>query len=269
MPGQPDAALRPRAEDLIATYTHGRKTQQRLHADIRLCACDKLARLHRLTFQPHDVRAARIVAPMPLHIDIARVIRALAKGGWVFFARVVRDLARGFEFGLSAGVLQEKRAPTGRDDERLVHQAEIARADEVILPGDTSIAGGRRGTGLQRGQHPLLTKSRPVLTTPAIACKPDDLLHEVPLPDRRAVKLQRLGLRSERHQIDTIRPHDRRAKDRLPAVDHLHHLARLPVQHIIKSRRRAKVQVVSRDGGRADVIDVLRTARALKTPPGF
>ena len=171
------------------------------------------------------------------------LVGALAERGGEFVAVVVGDHADRPQLRRVAGVFEEDGASAGGHDDRLADQADVARADEVIVPGDA-----------------VLAVLEPVLAAPAVAVELDDLLHEVPGPDRFAVGLDGVHLRAEGREVDAVGPGRGRREDRLAAVDLADHLARVAIEDVVVAGRRADVNVLADHRGRGDVVAVPRPA---------
>src|SRR5262245_60379300 len=136
--------------------------------DRRLGPLDKI-RLNLAIGQSHDLDTTRVVAAVPLHIDIAGLIGALTERGRILGAVVRGDHTNRPQLRLVAGILQEERAPSCRHDNGLAEKADIAGTDKVVAPCDAVPA-----------------VLEPFLTAPAIAVELHDLLDKVPGPDRLA-----------------------------------------------------------------------------------
>ena len=204
---------------------------------------------------------------MPLDIDVAIVVCALAEGGGELFAGPVGNLAGGFELRCCARVFDKQRASSGWNDDCVAfNKADVARADEMVFPVHATVAGRELGAGLHRRFESVHAKRSPGFTAPAISLETDDFLHEIPIPFHLTVIRDRKNLRAERGEIHAILPDDRRAEDRLLAIDLLHHRARCTIQHIINPRCGAEVQILPDDGRGADVVHVLLPALALELP---
>ena len=186
---------------------------------------------------------------MPLDIDVAVVIGALAEGGGELFARPLGDLTGGIQFWRIAGVFDEERASACGNDHRVAFdKADVARAHEMVFPVHAAIAGGEFGAGFHRRLESVHAKGGPGFTAPAISLETDDFLHEVPLPFHVTVICDRIDLRAECGEIDAILTDDWRAEDRLLAVDFLYHRSRSAIQHVVDARRGAEVQIIPHDG---------------------
>src|SRR6478735_2218654 len=125
---------------------------------------------HFVAGQLENLDAAGVVSAVPLDIDVAGGIGALAECGGVFVAGVFGNYADRSELRRGASVFQEDGASAGRHDDGFADEANIARADKVILPVDA-----------------VLAVFEPGFAAPAIAIELHNILYEVPGPDLGAI----------------------------------------------------------------------------------
>src|SRR5262245_54677874 len=156
--------------------------------DRRFGSLDEI-RLNFAIAQTQDFDSPRVVAAVPLDIDIAGLIGALTKSGRIFGTVVAGNYANCAQARPSAGIFQEYRAPSRWHDNGFAEQADVAGTDEMVAPGDA-----------------FRTVLEPVLAAPAIAVELDDLLDKVPGPDRFALRLEGIHPRAQCREIDAIDP---------------------------------------------------------------
>src|SRR5262249_55713793 len=154
--------------NIVATDAHRGEAQQAGQMDGRLGSPDEI-RLDFAIGQAQDFHPTRVVAAVPLDIDIAGFIGALTERGWIFGAIVTGDDADRAQSRPGAGIFQKYGAPPRGHDDGFAEQADVAGTDEMVAPRDA-----------------LLAVLEPVLAAPAVAVELDDLLNEVPGPDQLA-----------------------------------------------------------------------------------
>ena len=94
MSRQADASFRTAAKDAAFTDAHRRETQQAVNADGGFGVLHKIVgEFVTVSIELHHLDPPSVVAAMPLHVDIAFGIGALAEGGRVLLAGVLRDFA--------------------------------------------------------------------------------------------------------------------------------------------------------------------------------
>ena len=92
VPAQAQALLGLHAIDIVAADAHRGEAQQAGQVDRRLGSLDEIG-LHLAVGQPQDFDPARVVAAVPLDIDVAGFIGALAERGRILGAGVVGNHA--------------------------------------------------------------------------------------------------------------------------------------------------------------------------------
>ena len=92
VPAQAQALLGPHPINVVAADAHRGEAQQAGQMDRRLGSLDEI-RLHLAVGQAQDFDPTGVVAAVPLDVDVAGLIGALAERGGVFGAGVVGDHA--------------------------------------------------------------------------------------------------------------------------------------------------------------------------------
>ena len=90
-----------------------------------------LSPLHEIGFDRvlvefQNLDSARVVAPVPLYIDVARFISALTKRGGELGPIVGRNLTDHAKLRMIASIIEKHGPPTRRNDDRLADQTKIA-----------------------------------------------------------------------------------------------------------------------------------------------
>ena len=183
--------------------------------------------------QPQDFETSRVVAMVPLDINLAVLANALAEGSGILAPGETGNQANRPQPRRLAGVFLKNRAAASGHDDRLAHRREIARTAKVIAP-----------------RNPPFLVSPPRLAAPAVPIKADDLFHEVPGPDQLAVGLNCVNDRTDYRNVGTSVGNDRRRQYRPGAVNLLGDRSILRVQHKIRTGRRAEMEKLAHDGGR-------------------
>src|SRR5262249_36241014 len=216
--------------------------------DGRLGSPDEI-RLDFAIGQAQDFHPTRVVAAVPLDIDIAGFIGALTERGWIFGAIVTGDDADRAQSRPGAGIFQKYGAPPRGHDDGFAEQADVAGTDEMVAPRDA-----------------LLAVLEPVLAAPAVAVELDDLLNEVPGPDQLACWLEGVHPRAQHREVDAIGPGRGRGDIRLAAVDLPDTGPLFPVENVVVTGRRADMDVFSDPRWRGDIVAVPRPAARGKSP---
>ena len=244
MTAQAHALLGLDAIHVLAPDGDGRQSEQTRQVNGRLRPLHEIGlQLVGVAGQPEDLDPARVVAAMPLDVHVAGVVRALPERGGKLGSVISRDLSHDAELRPISRIVQEHRPATGRNDDRPIDEAQVARAHEVIAPC-----------------HAVLAIGQPLLAAPAVAVKPDNLFHEVPRPSHCAIGFDRIDVGTERCEVRPVGRGRGRRQNRLAAVDDANDVSRCPVQHVVVAGRRADMQVLSDDRRGRDVVAVPRSA---------
>ena len=150
---------------------------------------------------------------------------------------------------LRAGILKEHRPPAGGHNDRFANQRDVARAHEVILP-----------------RHTVAAKLHPVRPKPSVALETNHLTHEIPFPLHLALCRQRKHSRSQRGHVHAPIACRWRGENRLAEIQPVDNLARAPLEHVIKTGRRADMQKLADDRRCGDVVAIPRATRSAKSP---
>ena len=200
MPAQPHSLFRSHAIHIAAANAHRRKAQHPRRADVRLRSLDKinLQLIAIIVNEPYPLHASRVIATMPLHVNIAYRIRALAERCRKFGARKLRDHCHLPQPWLYPCVFQKYRPPARRHHHRFANETNVARTNKVVLP-----------------VHAVATELYPIRPAPSVAFKPHDLFHEIPFPRYLTLRRQRKHPRPQCRAINALLTHHRRGKNRL------------------------------------------------------
>jgi hypothetical protein len=155
--------------------------------------------------------------------------QAQAESRGIFAAVKVGNQSRGPQPRPVPVVFQEHDSTTCRNDQRLAVGRQIAGTAEMIFPG-----------------HASLLEVQPVIAFPAVAGQADHFADEIPCPGTRPVRLDRVDLGADCRKVSAAVGHRGRGKDRTVAADLADHATIRAVQHIVRTGRRAEMQIARR-----------------------